>query len=199
LLRSANCSCRRNHGPIITKIRRSKLALAGLILLTTCGCNAVISKRLVGERPAKVAAKEWEGNWVTTDGAVKVKVIDADKGILKVAWLEDDKQGNPALKTAEVELRESGGWLFANTKEEDKGRGYVWGRIRNEDGQITVWNPNDTLFKQLMKEGVFPGKVDGDEVILDGLKPQHLKIIISGERGVLFSWDNPTVFVKVGK
>ena len=62
-----------------------------------------------------------------------------------------------------------------------------------------VWSPDETLFKQLMKAGVFPGKVDGDEVILDELKPQHLKIITSGERGVLFSWDKPTVFVKVGK
>ncbi len=168
--------------PIITKGPLPKLALCALTLMTTCGCNSVISKRLVGERPAKVVAKEWEGNWVTTDGAVKVKVVDADKGILKVAWLEDDKQGNSALKTADIEVRESGEWLFANTKEEDKGRGYLWGRIRNEDGQMMAWSPDETLFKQLMKEGVFPGKVDGDEVILDELKPQHLKIITSGER-----------------
>lgn len=185
--------------PIVTKIRLSKLALAGLILLTTCGCNSVISRRPVGEKPARIVAKEWEGNWVTTDGAVKVKVIDAEKGTLKVFWLEDDKQGNPAMKTAEVELRESGEWLFANTKEEDKGRGYVWGRIKNEDRQILLWIPDDKLFKQSLKDGVFPGKVDGDDVILEELKPQHLKIITSGERGVLFSWVEPTVFMKVGK
>jgi len=185
--------------PILTKIRLSKLALAGLILLTTCGCNSVISKRPVGEKPARIVAKEWEGNWVTTDGAVKVKVVDADQGILEVAWLEDDKQGNSTLKTADIEVRESRGWLFANTKEEDKGRGYLWGRIRNEDGQMMVWSPDETLFKQLMKEGVFPGKVDGDDVILEDLKPQHLKIITSGEGGVLFSWHEPTVFMKVGK
>jgi hypothetical protein len=182
----------------IPNIPRSKLALAGLILLTICGCNSVISKRPVGEKPARIVAREWEGNWVTTDGTVKVKVVESDKGILKVAWLEDDKQGNPALKTAKIEVRESGGWLFANTIEEDKGRGYVWGRIRNEDGQVIVWSPDAKLFKQLMNEGVFPGKVDGDEVILDELKPQHLKIITSQQRGVLFSWEKPTVFMKVG-
>ena len=184
--------------PILTKIRLSKLALAGLILLTTCGCNSVISKRPVGEKPARIVAKEWEGNWVTTDGAVKVKVIDAEKGTLKVFWLEDDNQGNPAMKIAEVELRESGEWLFASTKE-DKGRGYVWGRIKNEDRQIKLWSPDDKLFKQSLKDGVFPGKVDGDDVILEELKPQHLKIITSGEGGVLFSWHEPTVLMKVGK
>ena len=100
--------------PMFRKTRSSKLILAGLILLTTCGCNAVISKRPVGEKPAKIVAKVWEGNWVTADGAV------------------------------------------------------------------------------------FSGKLDGDDVILDELKPQHLKIITSGERGVLFDWDKPLVFVKVG-
>lgn len=49
-----------------------------------------------------------------------------------------------------------------------------------------VWSPDDTLFKQLMKERVFPEKVDGDDVILEELKPQHLKIITSGERASCF-------------
>lgn len=181
----------------LLKARYSKLALAGLILLTACGCNAVVSKRPVGEKPAKIVAKEWEGNWVTTDGAVNVRVVDADKAILSVAWLENDGQGKPAMKIAEVELRESGEWLFANTKD-DKGRGFIWARIKNEDRQIVVWPPNDISFVQCVNDGVFPGTLDGEEVILDEIKPQHLKIITSAERGVLFSWDKPAVFVKVG-
>ncbi len=182
----------------LLKARSSKLAIVGLLLMTACGCNSVISKRPVGEKPARIVAKEWEGNWVTTEGTVEMKVVDAEKGILKVFWLEDDNQGNPAMKTAEVELRESGEWLFANTKEEDKARGYIWGRIKNEDGQLIVWSPDERSFAQCVKDGFFPGESVGDDVILEELEPQHLKIITSGERGVLFSWDNPTVFVKVG-
>ncbi len=127
------------------------LTLAGLILLMTCGCSPVFSKRPVGE-------------------------------------------------TADVELRESGEWRFASTKAEDKGqtRGFAWGRIKNEDRQIILWLPDDKIFKRLVKDGVFPGKLDGDDLILDELKPQHLEIITSGERGVLFEWDKPAVFVKVG-
>jgi hypothetical protein len=186
--------------PGFSRTRHSKLILVGLLLATACGCSAVISRRQVGEKPAKIVAGDWEGDWVTTDGAVKVKVVDAEKGILKLVWLEDEK-GSPAMKSAEVELRESGDWLFANTRDENKGqsRGYSWGRIRNEDRQIIVWLPDEKMFKQLVKDGVFPGKIAGDDVLLDELKPQHLKIITSGERGVLFSWDKPSVFVRVGK
>lgn len=183
----------------VQTIRQSKLALLGLMLLAISGCSAVISKHPVGNKPARIVAKEWEGNWLTTDGTVRITVSDADKGTLKAAWVEDDKQGKPALETADIEVRESGEWLFANTREHDKNRGYVWGRIRNEDGQIIVWSPDAKLIAQCVKDGVLPGKLDGDEVILEELNSKHLNILTSGERGVLFSWDKPTVFVKVGK
>jgi len=180
------------------KTHYATLAIAGVLLLTVCGCNPVISKRPVGEQPARIVAKEWEGHWVTTDGAAEIKVVDANKGVLKVFWLEDDNRGNPGMKTAEVELRESGGWLFASTLEPDKSRGFVWARIKNENREIIIWSPDAKSFAHCVRDGVFPGKIAGDEVLLDDLKPQHLKIITSGERGVLFSWDEPTVFVKVG-
>lgn len=183
--------------PSPPRICHWKLTLLGLVLLTISGCNAVLSKRPVGEHPARIVAKEWEGNWITTDGVIKIKVIDADKGTLRTSWLEDDKDGNPALKSAEIEIRESEGWLLANTREE-KGRGYVWGRIQNEDRQIVIWSPNDKLFAQAVKDGILPGRLEGDEVILGDLKPQHLKIITSTEKGVLFSWDKPSIFVKTG-
>lgn len=174
-----------------------KVALAGVILLTAWGCSSVTSKRPVGEQPARIAANQWEGNWHTRDGAVRVKVIDVEKGILKAFWIEDDHKGNPLMRTAKIELRESGGWLFANT-EDEKGQGYVWGRIRNEDGQILVWAPDDRRFSKLISDGVFPGKVERNDVLLEALKPEHLKFITSGEKGILFQWDQPTIFVKAG-
>src|SRR5688572_32065939 len=114
------------------KTRFSKLVLAGLLLTTACGCSSVISRRPVGDKPARIVAKDWDGHWLGTDGPINVKVVDADKGILRVKWLEDDNQGQPTMKTAEVELRESGGWTFANTREEETGRGFIWARIKNE-------------------------------------------------------------------
>lgn len=177
--------------------QKLELILACFLLTISCGCNAVISKHPVGEKPARIVAKDWEGNWENPDGAVTVKVVDADKGLLKVFWLEDDKQGTPAMKTAEIEVRESGGWLFANTREEGKNRGYHWGRITNEDRQIIVWLPDKNMFAQMVKESVFPGRVDGEDVLLEELTPRHLKIIITAEKGVLLDWDKPVVFVKM--
>lgn len=172
----------------------SRLILVGLLLMAACGCNAVLSKHPVGDSPARIETKEWEGNWITSDGAVSLKVLDADKGILRASWVEDGRNGTPT-KSAEIEVRESGGWLIASARD-DKGRGYFWGRIKNEDGQIIVWSPDERLFAKAVKDGVLPGRVEGDDVILDDLKPHHLKVITDTEKGVLFSWDRPSIFVK---
>jgi hypothetical protein len=50
----------------------------------------------------------------------------------------------------------------------------------------------------LIKDGVLPGKVERNDVWLEELKPEHLKLITSGEKGILFQWDQPTIFVKAG-
>jgi hypothetical protein len=54
------------------------------------------------------------------------------------------------------------------------------------------------LLAQLVRDGVIPGRLDVQDVILEELEPQYLKIITSAERGVPFSWDKPIVFVKAG-
>ncbi len=183
----------------LLKSRYSKLAIAAQLLAITCGCNSVITKRAVGEEPAKIVTKDWEGNWLGPDGAVNIKVVDANRGLLRVAWLEDD-QNKAVMKTAKIELRGSGEWLFANTEAEDKGErgGYAWARIKNEDRQIIVWLPDDKAFAQLVTDGVLPGTLDGENVILEELEPRYLKMITSAERGVPFSWHKPLVFVRTG-
>ena len=181
----------------LRKSHPSSLVLIGLLVLAACGCNSVLSKRPVGDGPARIETKEWEGNWTTSDGAVRLEVLNADKGILRASWIEDARDGTPAMKSAEIEVRESGGWLIASARDE-AGRGYLWGRIKNENRQIIVWSPDERLFAKAVKDGVLPGKIEGEDVILDDLKPHHLKVITATESGILFSWDKPSIFVKSG-
>lgn len=180
----------------VLNTRCAKLIPFLLLVMFASGCTAVVSKRQVGEKAASLKANDWEGVWITSDGTAKVKVVDANKGLLKVFWL-DDEQGKTEMKTADVELRQSGDWLFANTKDE-KGRGYVWGRIKNEDRQIILWIPDAEKFKQLVEGGTFHGKIENDGLILEELTSQDVNLITSGKQGILFQWDKPVVFVKTG-
>jgi hypothetical protein len=180
--------------PTLPKARYSKLVFVAL-LLTVSGCNQVICKRPVGEKPANIVAAEWEGNWIGPDGAIAIKVVDAERATLKVVWLEDEA-GQPAMKTAAVELRESGDWLFANTLKDGEASGYLWARIKKENRQILLWEPDERLFVKLVRAGIFPGRVDQNSVIVEELNSEHLNLIKSGELGVPFTWDQPLILVR---
>jgi hypothetical protein len=154
----------------------------------------------MGDQPVKLEAEDWEGTWLQAEGAIVAKVVDSEKGILKVAGIESE---DTELKFESVDayLRTWGDWTFASIKEKPESDNdlYLWGRITKSDRQVIIWDPNVEKFKKLVEAGKLPGKVDGDNVILDELKPEHMQIITSGAEGVLFDWENPSALIRVAK
>lgn len=194
----------------------SKVLRLGLSLAFLSGCHAVYSTHPVGEAPVSVSPDDWEGTWVHKDGAVTVVVLDQEKGVLEIGWVEK-KQERLKLERYKVLLRKSGEWLFGSVQDPDKPKLYVWGRIKNEDGQIVLWAPDVQKARALVEKGVLPGRVEKmndvsftdpdpdavgprpilskeSDVILTRLGATELKVIMSGEKGALFDWERPLVF-----
>src|SRR5262249_47426638 len=140
-----------------------------LLLLTTCSYSAVVSKRPVGEKPSRLEQEKWEGKWVHRDGELTIKVDDSERGLLSVTWTE---KGEKSPQTARIELLESNGWLFGNVNnwKGDTMPEYVWGRVRKEDRQITIWAPDLNQFKSLVNRRVLPGEMRGSDVVVGDLK-----------------------------
>lgn len=173
----------------------NRLACLGIALAFLTGCHAVYSTTPMGEAPAIVIPDDWEGTWLHKDIAVTVAVLDSEKGILEVGWVEQ-KQDRLHFEHYKVQLRKSGEWLFGNVQDPEKPKLYVWARVRNEDDQIIVWVPDLDKAKTLIEKGVLPGRVekaDGD-VVLTGPAAAELKIIMSAENGMIFDWAQPRVF-----
>jgi len=179
-----------------------KQILTACILIVLCGCNAVYSPRPIGEKPTNIQSKqdEWEGTWTHTDGAMTVKVVDGSNGVLKVGWVQDD-HGDLKYESADVYLRDSGGWTFASIKpqEETNQNRYVWARVEKKERMAILWKPDANKFKTLVREGKIPGCADGSDVVLGNLASNHLALITSETNGVLFNWDEPLVLFKSGK
>jgi len=167
-------------------------------------CSVVYSVNPVGENPVQLDAQQWDGDWRGTEGVMKIKVKDAEAGILQVAWIEDME-----LQQFDVYLMESNGWQFFNVKDEedenDASDGYVWGRIRYHENTILLWDPDIRKFRSLVRDGTLPGearksgkdKQNESDVVLEKLTQAHLLLITSEEKGVLFDWDEPLVLLKI--
>ena len=171
--------------------------------LLISGCSAVHSPVPVGETPTNIAAEqdEWEGTWIADDGhAILVTVVDGTKGVLKVDWVEKNKEDTVEGSTASVYLRDSGVWTFASMLEEDgDDERYFWGRIIRRKRQAVLWTPDVKKFHALVEEGVLPGEIDGDDVTLGTLSSNHMEWIMSETNAFLFEWADPLVLRKSGK
>jgi len=162
------------------------------------GCASVSSVEPVGERPKEISQNEWGGTWIHKSHAITIKVLNEQKGLLQVAWVEE-KEGGLKLESYQVALRESGEWIFGNVKEKEDAASYYWALIKKDVGQIIVLTPDPAQLRKLVQTGVLRGKVERYDVILEKLTSDDLKGILSGDKGVCFEWQNPVVFFRIGK
>ena len=178
---------------------RSAGFLVFLAAALICGCAVVSSVEPVGERLKELSQNEWGGTWIHKNHAITIKVSDKQRGLLQMAWVEE-KEGGLKLESYEVEIRESGEWMFGNVKEKQGPDGYYWGLFKKDEGQIIVWTPDPSQFTKLVQTGVLRGKPEkGGSVVLEKFTPEHLKIVLSGDKGACFDWKNPIVFFRMGK
>ena len=102
------------------------------------GCATVSSVQPVGERPKEISPSEWDGTWISKSHSITIKVLDEQKGLLQVAWVEE-KEGGLKIGSYQVAVRESGEWLFGNVKETQDSASYYWALVKKDAGQIIVW------------------------------------------------------------
>ncbi len=175
---------------------------AGFLALLTgtliFGCAAVSSVEPVGERPKVISQNEWGGTWVNESHSITIQVLDEQKGLLQVAWVEE-KGGGLKIESYRAAIRESGEWIFGNVKEREDSASHYWALIKKDAGQIIVWAPDPTQFRKLVETGVLRGKLEKYDVILERLTLDDLKGILSGDKGACFEWQNPIVFFRLGK
>jgi hypothetical protein len=165
-----------------------------------CSCTIVASKAPIGEMSVALNGKDWDGTWFNPGGDYcMIKVKNENQGILRLAWIEDDKE--MTHKSSDVFIRKSGNWLFANTKEDGEKAAvdspYVWAIIKKSPKTIFIWLPNEERFRKLIEAKTLPGEVKKGMVMLGDLKAEHMKIIAAEERSFLFDWEDPLVLIKL--
>ncbi len=178
---------------------RAGCFLALVIVVVVCGCMKVASVTPVGEHPKKILPDDWDGTWINKEQPVKIRVADQQNGVLQVAWVEE-KGGRFVLESYQIEMWEAGEWTFGNFKTQESPAPYLWGLVKNDQGQIIIWTPDQAYFSKLVQTGVFPGNVEkGGDVVLKKLTSEHLQTMMSAAQSECFNWQTPIVFMRLGK
>jgi len=151
----------------------------------------------VGGKPQAIVPADWEGTWLHPEGTITVAVTDKDQGRLEVGWVEV-KKNQLVFEKYSVQLRTAGPWMFGNIPDPEGGKRFLWGRLKQETRQLTIWLPDVERVKALVAAGKLPGRIDGNgsDVVLDGLSARQLDAMAAGEFGPVLDSDAPLVFIR---
>jgi hypothetical protein len=191
-------------------MRHFLLLIVSIFLLAASACSYVTVTEPIGEKPVQIQPKEWEGLWKLYSYSfdndeeeyfLVIEVSDSEKGVLKVRGISREPE------SVQVYLRESNGWMFGSYNPDNaRDVGMCWGRFEKKGNRIFFWVPDYDRLLGLVKDGLLPGhpyaegsddKFDDKFLILSDLKPEHMELITSESKGVLFHWDEPFFMLRL--
>ena len=162
-----------------------------LVLLILSACQSVIVDEPIGEIPCVLDPEEWEGAWLLDHEIMMVDVLDAENGVLRISGIEKGQDGDLRVETMTIYVRDGGAWLLGSMGDpEGEDPGYLWAAAKRQDDQLILFEPDSLKFRALVEEGILPGWLDGNDVHLGPLEPEHVALILSGEHGFLFDIDD---------
>jgi len=163
------------------------------VLLMVMGCT-IPSKNLVGLQEYKIDPQKIDGTWINSDGAVVIKVIEPDKGIVRMIFL--DNEDKPEIFN--VKIMKGKSWLYFNLLP-DKNRAenkFFWGKVHIEENKIIAWHPSDDAIIKAIAEGKLSGTIK-PPCLTD--TAQNIVDVVESSEKVFFLWEEPMFLIKLAK
>jgi len=172
---------------------KARILILTPIVLMLIGCT-IPSKNLVGLEEYKVDPQQIDGTWINSDGAVALKAIEPDKGIVRMIFLEDKEQ--PEIFT--IKIMKGKSWLYFNLlPEKNRAENSVyWGKVHIEENKIIAWHPSDDAIIRAIAEGKLSGTIK-PACLTDTAK--NIIDIVESSENVFFRWEEPMFLIKRAK
>ncbi len=171
-------------------IKMGNFLLASILLLTT-GCT-ITTKNMVGLQEYKLDPQQIDGTWINADGALALKVTEANKGIVRVFILEDKEK--PEIFNIRIMKGKSS--LYFNVLPEGNRTEIYWGKIKIEKNTIVAWHPFNKPFLKAIEEGKLLGTTK-PAAITD--TANNIVDLVESSENVFFQWEEPLYLMKLTK
>jgi len=172
---------------------KARILLLIPILLMVTGCT-IPSKNLVGLQEYIIDPQQIDGTWINSDGAVAIKVIEPDKGIVRMIFL--DNEDKPEIFN--VKIMKGKSWLYFNLLP-DKNQAennFFWGKVLIEGNKIIAWHPSDDAIIKAIAEGKLSGTTK-PPCLTD--TAQNILDVVESSENVFFQWEEPMFLIKLAK
>ena len=186
---------------------KSAIRLILILAITALMGCPVTSKNIVGLQEFKLDAQKIDGTWINDEGAILIKAIDPEKGIIKIIFLEDRDK----IEILMIKIMKGNSWSYFNIlPEKDSKDDYIWGRFQIKDNKLIFWHPSNEAFTRAIKDRKIKGTIekkkqedgklsfDTTTVILTDNAKNIINLVESSDKS-FFLWDEPVVFIKLTK
>jgi len=183
-------------------MRRSTFLLVLMMGLAMTACSWVTSVVPVGDSPVYLEPEEWEGLWKyddVIDGKLTVEtlavyVVDAAGGILEFCNLSVDCTHTPGRAFVRQHTHADSKASFISAKSdqgyfEEDFDDYIWAKYGRLGNALILYLPHAGSFDKLVYRGEMPGKVDGEDVLLEQLSNDQLNRITTDKEQQLFFYE----------
>ena len=178
-----------------------------LALSLLMGCP-VVSKNVVGLQELKIDAQKVDGTWISDEGAILIKAIDAEKGVIKITFLEDREK----LESVKIKIMKGKLWFYFNIlpEKESKDNDYMWGRFQLGENRIIFWHTASQAFTKAIEQRKIQGFIKKEKqedekisfttstAILTDSAENIINLVETSDKS-FFSWDEPVFFIKLTK
>jgi hypothetical protein len=148
----------RLHIPLNISKTSLVLSLALLPALLLAGCvDFVTSKTPVGDKPAALDPKLWNGIWQDENGGLfRTRIKDANLGVVEIRSRSSPLDPG---KTDDLLVRALGDITITNI---GSGGSYAFERVDISGKHLLVFDPNASTFSGLIEDGKISGSLDRD-------------------------------------
>src|ERR1039457_2455538 len=163
------------------------------ILIVLTGCS-IASKNMVGLEEYKLDPNQINGMWLNESGSALLKVIDPDKGIVRVVALDETEKTD----IIHVKIMKGKSWLYFNLLP-DNGNGdesYTWGRIEIKENKIIAWYPSNEAFLKAIDDGKIQGTRNPD--CITDIARNIIDLVETSEKP-FFLWSEPLFLIRLVK
>lgn len=173
------------------------------------GCSAVLTVEPVGSEPVTLDPVQWNGVWCDVGWAVAqvlptpgepgesecyvITVVDPAGGTF--TWAE---VGSAEISSGVVRQEPGMTAMFVTVQDPPGTDGFLeWARLRIGQDTLLIWLPDTKAFGALVDAGALPGVRAKEDVVLDHLGTEAMKVIREHEPW-LFDWDElPAILVRI--
>lgn len=187
------------------KVAKALFFMLAVSMLMGC---PVVSKNIVGLQEFKIDAQKLDGTWINDEGAILIKTIDAEKGIIKITFLEDREK----IESVKIKIMKGKSWLYFNVlpEQESKDDDFMWGRFQPAENRIIFWHAASQPFARAIKQRIIQGFIKKEKqkdekisfttstVVLTDSAENIINLVEKSEKS-FFLWDEPVFFIKLIK